>query len=286
VFFSIKIYSCGFRQLTSSGAALFCSIVMNVRTIFRKSAYTIVFNTHDSVIERMEDMSKRKKPKYKIGDTVVITIYGTVGKVTDVKWLDDMYVYEVNKSEGLYMESSLQMLSEYEGEIMEKEHIDIEYKYFFGDLVQVKGYGSDLFKIVGFRTEIWRYKEDAWEDVIYELSRINDGEWLEAGEEELTLVADAESADAFIQKLGLLYMINKKEKLPELKETANSFRKAEKELLEGIKERKVLIDGLLDIYNDYRILYEMFHDDEYKHIMRVILRKLKHLANNDGKSTV
>lgn len=261
-------------------------IVMNVRTIFIKSAYTIVFNTHDSVIERMEEMSKKKKPKYKIGDTVVITIYGTVGKVTDVKWLDDMYVYEVNKSEGLYMESSLQMLSEYEGEIMEKEHIDIEYKYFFGDLVQVKGYGSDLFKIVGFRTEIWRYKEDAWEDVIYELSRINDGEWLEAGEEELTLVADAESADAFIQKLGLLYMINKKEKLPELKDSAHSFRKAEKELLEGIKERKVLIDGLLDIYNDYRILYEMFQDDEYKHIMRVILRKLKHIANNDDKSTV
>ena len=263
-----------------------CLFVMNVRTIFIKSAYTIVFTTHDSVIERMEEMSKKKKPKYKIGDTVVITIYGTVGKVTDVKWLDDMYVYEVNKSEGLYMESSLQMLSEYEGEIMEKEHIDIEYKYFFGDLVQVKGYGSDLFKIVGFRTEIWRYKEDAWEDVIYELSRINDGEWLEAGEEELTLVADAESADAFIQKLGLLYMINKKEKLPELRETAHSFLKAEKELLDGIKERKVLIDGLLDIYNDYRILYEMFQDDEYKHIMRVILRKLKHIANNDDKSTV
>jgi hypothetical protein len=32
-------------------------------------------------------MGKRKKPKYKIGDTVVITMYGTVGKVTDVKFL-------------------------------------------------------------------------------------------------------------------------------------------------------------------------------------------------------
>ncbi len=29
-------------------------------------------------------MANRKKPKYKIGDTVVITIYGTVGRVTDV----------------------------------------------------------------------------------------------------------------------------------------------------------------------------------------------------------
>ncbi|MFE8695819.1 hypothetical protein ACFYKT_05505 [Cytobacillus sp. FJAT-53684] len=235
-------------------------------------------------------MSDRKKSKYNIGDTVVITMYGTVGKITDVKWLDGMYVYEVNKSEGLYMESSLQMLSEYEGEVLEKEHIDIEYKYFFGDLVQVKGYGSDLFKIIGFRTEIWRYKEDAWEDVIYELSRINDAEWLEAGEEELTLVADAESADAFIKKLGLLYLINKKEKLTERKESkeqkGNTFRRAEKELLSSLKEKRLLIDGLLDIYNDYRILYEMFHDEEYKHIMRVIVRKLKQIVNNDGKSMV
>ncbi|WP_102274893.1 hypothetical protein [Cytobacillus massiliigabonensis] len=232
-------------------------------------------------------MSDRKKPKYNIGDTVVITMYGTVGKITDVKWLDGMYVYEVNKSEGLYMESSLQLLSDYEGEVLEKEHIDIEYKYFFGDLVQVKGYGSDLFKIMGFRTEIWRYKEDAWEDIIYELSRISDGEWLEAGEDELTLVADAESADVFIKKLGLLYLMNKKEKLPEIKaQNGTTFRKAERELLANIKEKRMLIDGLLDIYNDYRILYEMFQDDDYLHIMRVIVRKLKLIVNNDGKSTV
>ncbi|MED3553472.1 hypothetical protein ACTHO0_10925 [Cytobacillus praedii] len=232
-------------------------------------------------------MGDRKKSKFNIGDTVVITMYGTVGKITDVKWLDGMYVYEVNKSEGLYMESSLQLLSDYEGEVLEKEHIDIEYKYFFGDLVQVKGYGSDLFKIMGFRTEIWRYKEDAWEDIIYELSRISDGEWLEAGEDELTLVADAESADIFIKKLGLLYLMNKKEKLPEIKDKqGNTFRKAERELLANIKEKRILIDGLLDIYNDYRILYEMFQDDEYLHIMRVIVRKLKLIVNNDGKSTV
>ncbi|MBY0122734.1 hypothetical protein [Bacillus sp. S/N-304-OC-R1] len=232
-------------------------------------------------------MNERKKSKFNIGDTVVITIYGTVGKITDIKWLDGMYVYEVNKSEGLFMESSLKMLSEYQGEIIEKEQIDIEYKYLIGDLVQVKGYGADLFRVVGFRTEIWRYKEDAWEDIIYELTRISDGEWLEAGEEELTLVADAESADAFIQKLGLLYLLNKKEKLPKLiEEKGHTFRKAEKEILADLREKKLLIDGLLDIYNDYRILYEMFQDEEYRHIMRIVLRKLKQIASNDGKSTV
>lgn len=31
-------------------------------------------------------MGNKKKAKYKVGDTVVITMYGTVGKITDVKF--------------------------------------------------------------------------------------------------------------------------------------------------------------------------------------------------------
>lgn len=31
-------------------------------------------------------------------------MYGTVGNITDVKFLDGAYVYEVNYSEGLYIE--------------------------------------------------------------------------------------------------------------------------------------------------------------------------------------
>ncbi|MDP4162548.1 MAG: hypothetical protein Q8906_11740 [Bacillota bacterium] len=231
-------------------------------------------------------MEKRKMPKFKIGDTVVITMYGTVGKITEVKWLDEQYVYEVNKSQGLYLESGLQLLSEYEGKIVEKEQIDIEYKFFFGDLVQVTGYGSELFRIVGFRTEIWRYKEDAWEDVIYELARVSDGEWLEAGEEELVLIADSESAETVIQKLGLLYLINKQQKPINLDKPPQGFRRAEMEEMDRKKEKTQLIDHLLDIYNDYRILYELFQDEEYYHVMRVVLRKLQSLMNNDGKSTV
>ncbi|ETI67880.1 hypothetical protein [Neobacillus vireti] len=195
-------------------------------------------------------------------------------------------MYEVNKSDGLFIESALQLLSEYEGTVLEHEQIDIEYKFFFGDLVQVSGYGADLFKVVGFRTEIWRYKEDAWEDIIYELSRVSDGEWLEAGEEELTLVADAENADTFIQKLGILYLVNKQEKAANIPKPLNMVRKAEFEEIERKKEKKELIDNLLDIFNDYRILYEMFHDQEYYQVMRVILRKLESLGSNDGKSHV
>jgi len=214
------------------------------------------------------------------------TLTNKFRKITDVKWLDGNYVYEVNKSDGLFIEEALQLLSEYDGSVVEQEQIDIEYMFFFGDLVQVSGYGADLFKVVGFRTEIWRYKEDAWEDVIYELSRVSDGEWLEAGEEELTLVAEAENADTFIQKLGLLYLVNKQEVKNKNPKKQNMVRKAEFEEIERKKEKKELIDNLLDIFNDYRILYELFHDQEYYQVMRVILRKLESLVNNDGKSPV
>lgn len=231
-------------------------------------------------------MEKKKKPKYKVGDTVVITMYGTVGKITDVKWLDEKYVYEVNKSSGLYVETGLQLLSEYDGNLMEQEQIDIEYKFFFGDLVQVSGYGTELFKVVGFRTEIWRYKDDSWEDIIYELSRISDGEWLEANEEELTLVADAESAETIIQKLGLIYLLNKEQQPLKRVKPFNSSKKDESFLIEHKTEEKEEIDHLLDIYNDYRFLFDLFKDQEYDHVMRVVLRKLENIVKSrNGNSS-
>lgn len=145
----------------------------------------------------------------------------------------------------------------------------------------MKGYGAELFKVVGFRTEIWRYKDNAWEDVIYELARIKDGEWLEAGEEELILVADAESADMFIKKLGLLYLANKPQALLNLPEPKNPIRKREREELNNTMDKKEYIDFLLDVYNDYRLLYDLFHDDEYRKVMQVVLKKLTSVVNGD-----
>lgn len=225
-------------------------------------------------------MGRRKKAKFNIGDTVVITIYGTVGKVTDVKWLDGVYVYEVNKSDGLYKESSLRLLSEYDGEIVEQEHIDIEYKFFIGDLVQVKGKGADLYKIVGFRTEIWRYKDDAWEDVLYELSRIGDGEWLEAGEEDLVLLADSDNADAFMQKLGLLYSINKQQQMKKLAEETWALDKKDHAAIHDPSQLEKQINRLLDIYNDYHLLFKWFGDEEYLQVMKAAIRELKRLTKN------
>ncbi len=200
--------------------------------------------------------------------------------MTDIKFVEGSYVYEVNYSEGLFIESLLSPIDEYDGAILqEKEQINIEYKYFFGDLVQVNGYGDDYFKVVGFRTEIWRYKENAWEDIVYELSRLGDGEWLEAHEDELILITDAESADVYFQELGLLYPY-KSNNGPKDGKTKSSIRQAEQKMLQEHREQKQLIDSLLDLYNDYAVLYKNFQDQEYKKIMVLTLLKLKGLTTH------
>ena len=143
----------------------------------------------------------RKQPKYNVGDIVVITLYGTVGKITNMKVLDGVYVYEVNNHDGFYVEQTLQHVTEQDMKKGDTEWIELNYNFTFGDLVQVTGYDKDVFRIVGFRTEVWRYKNDAWEDTIYELSRITDGEWLEADESDLTLLANAQTANAILKKM-------------------------------------------------------------------------------------
>ncbi|WP_338469542.1 hypothetical protein R4Z10_11995 [Niallia sp. XMNu-256] len=228
-------------------------------------------------------MGRRRKAKFQIGDTVVVTIYGTVGKVTKVQWLDGTYVYEINRSEELYKEESLMLMSEFEGEILEKEHIDIEYKYLIGDIVQVTGHKNDFFKIIGFRTEIWRYKESSWEDIVYELARIGDGEWMEASEGDLSLVADVDHAEAFMKKLGLLYMI--KNHGQETKELPLSLEKKDPNGTDDGHKKQEKINRLLDIYNDYRYLYEWFNDEEYVQVMKAVIQELKKLTENDKKSS-
>ncbi|MCH1626344.1 hypothetical protein MJG50_13480 [Fredinandcohnia sp. SECRCQ15] len=225
--------------------------------------------------------NNNKKPKYKIGDIVVITLYGTVGQITDIKKLDGNFLYKVNKGEGFFSESTLSLLSNYKGKQFEIEQLEIEYKYYFGDLVIVSGFDTDIFKIIGINTEIWRYKEGAWEEVIYELSRVSDGEWLEAGEDELTLLADHDQAETFLQKVVLKYMLRENHYM-EMYNNMDIHRKSEKERMRIEKEKKEIINGLLDVYNDYRLLYEMFYDQKYKDVMDLVLKNLEKLKKGKG----
>ncbi|WP_020060658.1 hypothetical protein [Bacillus sp. 123MFChir2] len=217
-------------------------------------------------------MTRKKQPKYNIGDIVVITLYGTVGKITNIKMLDGVYVYEVNNHDGFYVEHTLQLVTEQEMKDGESEWIELHYKFTFGDLVQVTGYEKDVFRVVGYRTEVWRYKNDAWEDAIYELSRITDGEWLEADESDLTLIANAQTANVILKKMKQDKAGMNKLDLGKLKSINNSKKVSIK------TNRKEIIDGLLDIFNDYRTLYETFQDEEYKIVMEVVRNYLIKLS--------
>lgn len=217
-------------------------------------------------------LTKKKQPKFSIGDIVVVTLYGTVGKITNIKMLDGVYVYEINNHDGVYVENVVQFITEYEGQNVEKEWLQLHYQFSFGDLVQVSGYEKDVFRVVGYRTEVWRYKNDAWEDTIYELSRITDGEWLEADESDLTLLANSQTATAILKKLKNDKAGINKLDLEKLKVVNNSQRVSSK------TNRQEIIDGLLDIYNDYKELYQTFQDQEYETVMNVVMQYLTKLS--------
>ncbi|MFD1737151.1 hypothetical protein ACFSCX_11375 [Bacillus salitolerans] len=226
---------------------------------------------------------KNKKPKFKVGDIVVITLYGTVSKITNVKMVNGMYVYELNNKDGIFLENTLENINHYKGQETKKEAVSIEFNYYFGDIVQIKDYGDDLFKVVGLRSEIWRYKQDAWEDIVYELSRLSDGEWLEASEDEMILIADHEQAPMFLQKIELIYIKKKENLMMEMLQSMNFHRKTEKELLRLRRERRAIIDGLLDVYNDYQFLYKTFGDEEYKNVMDLVLQNLMKFTDGKGE---
>ncbi|WP_010172031.1 hypothetical protein [Bacillus coahuilensis] len=117
-------------------------------------------------------MTKPQKPKFRIGETIVIGFLGTVGKVTGIKRLEGKILYEVNNREGLFQEDALFYIEEFEGNITKYEKVEIAYKFMIGDIVKVRGFKHDLFKVIGYRTEIWRYYQDGWEETVYELYRI------------------------------------------------------------------------------------------------------------------
>jgi hypothetical protein len=216
-------------------------------------------------------MSDNLEPKFKIGDVVMNAHSGRIGEITDIKQIDNAFAYEVDYSASLFLEESLLLFKDHSEVLVDFEQVNVEVKYFIGDIVQVAGYGSELYKIVGVRIEMWRYKDDAWEEVIYELSRIGDEEWLEAEEEELSLIVNYEDADIFLEKVAMLYHYT-----TETKNSSNHLYQFD--LLEFSETRKATIDELLDIFNDYKLLYEWFKDEEYLNVMNTVLSHLKNLS--------
>lgn len=223
----------------------------------------------------------KNKPKFKIGDIVVIIMYGTVGTITKLHLVDQQFAYEVNHGDLLYYENALQLFSEYNGTVIETEKINIDVLYQIGDIVLVKGYGSSLFKIVGVRTEVWRYADDGWEELTYELTRMSDGEWLEATEDEMSLLISNQEAEEFGQEVHLHNTITDESRYYAslihqyigLKPTSDA---------DSADDQRRLIDEMLDIYNDYKTLYNLFKDQEYLDMMNLVLKSLSRYKDIDS----
>ncbi|MCZ0755708.1 hypothetical protein [Anoxybacillus sp. J5B_2022] len=213
-------------------------------------------------------------PKFSIGDVVVNTLYGTVGAITDVQYIDGMFLYEVNHSTSLFMEQSLVLLSEFSGDIWITDEIEIELPFFLGELVQVQNYENDVFKIIGVRTEIYRYQDEGWEEIVYELKRLTDGLEIEANIEDVISIASSEETSVVVlQDIALLGYVGRREPL--------SFQS----LLPVPSEDDESVDQLLDMYNDYRRLYEWFGDEQYKQTMEMTLMNLRKLVHEKNSSS-
>jgi hypothetical protein len=214
-------------------------------------------------------MSGEKQPKFSIGDIVVNMLYGTVGTITNIQQMDDTFLYEINHSRSLFMEHTLVLLSEFTGDLWITEEIEVELPFFLGEIVRVRDYGDDLFKVIGVRTEIYRYQEEGWEEIVYELKRLIDGWEIEVNMEDITPLADDEELSVIIlQDIVLSAPMKAYLLLSPSEETIHSQS----------------IDELLDMYNDYKFLYEWFHDEQYKQMMETVVKRLRIVANYHNKN--
>jgi hypothetical protein len=77
--------------------------------------------------------------------------------------------------------------------------------YNFGDLVIVRGHYPNLFEVDGRHTEHWEYADEEWTDIVYELYDTTSNDWIEAAEEDLTLVIKADKAEEYLALNPLQY---------------------------------------------------------------------------------
>lgn len=213
-------------------------------------------------------MSKHEQPKFHIGDRVAIDQNGLVSEIKKIYQIGGEWFYQVKDSHDLYFEKNLLAWKDHKKNIIlqKQENVQIEYRFQFGDIVRVNGYGQDLFVIIGFRAEIWRYKDSAWEDFIYECSRLYDGAWVEAGEDELTYITNEENAKK---------LLNAKKQQGKKSPLLIASQK-----MQNRKQDMENIDSLLDLYNDYQYLYLNFGESGYQKKMKEILKKLEAMSKH------
>lgn len=129
-------------------------------------------------------------------------------------------------------------------------------KFQLGDVVQIEDF-DELYEIETLVTSVHHYNDgSSHEEELYILRDVETRDIVEAYEDELILVQTSESYA--------------KSKTPDpIKST-----KATKVEQKG-KKKELDYDELLDKYNDYKMLYELWGDRRFKTIMTNTIKKMK-----------
>lgn len=170
----------------------------------------------------------------------------------------------------------------------------------FGDIVKVNGYFPRLFEVDGRRIERWQYKDEEWVDTVYEVYDVLTSDWIEAAEEDLTLVADADKAEEYLAAnppdyeaptpiqtdwmTDFSHLMKGAETMakPERKPTAREISAQEAEERKAArKARGIEIDNLLDIANWNRKMLDKTNDEAYGDRLMAVEAELKKLVETD-----
>lgn len=170
------------------------------------------------------------------------------------------------------------------------EFTDHEPAYKTGDLVAVEGYIGRVFYVDCARYIEETSKEAVFNYIEYDLYDAINGEWLEAFESDMALVASALVAEDFLADFNLedypparstVYLINYETEAADMaaKEQPKTPRQisaieAEKRKQER-KDAATQTDNLLDIYNWYKAQYEKTGELVFKAKMDETMARLK-----------
>jgi hypothetical protein len=173
-------------------------------------------------------------------------------------------------------------------------------QYNFGDLVRVNGYYPRIFEIDGRRIENWQYPNEEWTDIIYEVFDVQNSDWIECCEDDITLVAEADKAEEYLAANPtdyeaptpnipdwMTFLIGGEETMK--KKPDEPKKPSARELSAQIaEERKVLrkkraaeIDNLLDQRNWYADMLAKTNDETYGDRLFAVEAELKRMVETE-----
>jgi hypothetical protein len=176
-------------------------------------------------------------------------------------------------------------------------------QYNFGDLVRVNGYYPRIFEVDGRRIENWQYPDEEWHDIVYEVFDVLSCDYIECCEDDITLVAEADKAEAYleanppdyeaqapVQPDWMKFMFGgdetmknfgekpKEPRKPTARELSAQLAKEQKEMR---KRRGEQIDNLLDLRNWASEMLAKTNDEAYGDRVMAIDCELKMLTEDE-----